>query len=366
MMTFLAPLLAATAIAQFQGGTLEGAVVDKAAKPVVDAQVLFFAPAPWASKVKPVEVRTTTDADGRFRLSTPSLQTGVYPLASRIWVDRPGSGIASVRSSRQFPRTLVLRAPKPRTIKIEGPLGHPVAAALVWPRLVSLGAERDVADMPEALALPMAVTTGPDGTAIFNGLAAADALIAVRITAESIGTQEFALEQPGRGEAQAATLTIRLKSTSGLTGRVRNRLGEPLPNRPVEVWFNDGARLPSPVGFKTGPILTAADGSFQIPDKLMIGSFYRVAIRAPGMEPILSDWITIGEKPRVLLPMLQRPLRTISGRVVDRQGKPVAGVEVLQAGDGPERTHATRDRRRRSILALAGFRQGLVFVFALR
>ena len=83
------------------------------------------------------------------------------------------------------------------------------------------------------------------------------------------------------------------------------------------------------------------------------------------MEPILSDWITIGDKPRVLLPIIQRPLRTISGRVVDRQGKPVVGAEVFQSGDGPERTSTKTDRSGR--FALGGFAsQGPVFLFAAR
>ena len=99
-----------------------------------------------------------------------------------------------------------------------------------------------------------------------------------------------------------------------------------------------------------GPLRTAADGSFQTPDNLLVGSTYRVVVRAPGTEPILSDWITIGEQPRVLLPMIQRPLRTISGRVVDRQGKPLASIEVFQSGDGPERT-ADPDRCRRPVRA---------------
>ena len=64
---------------------------------------------------------------------------------------------------------------------------------------------------------------------------------------------------------------------------------------------------------------------------------------APGQEPILSDWITIGEKPRTLPLMVQRPMRTVSGRVVDRQGKPVANIEVFQSGDGPERTTTQTD-----------------------
>ena len=60
--------------------------------------------------------------------------------------------------------------------------------------------------------------------------------------------------------------------------------------------------------------------------------------------------------------MRLRPLRTVRGRVVDRQGKPVANVEVFQSGDGPEPT-VDPDRRRRPVL-LDGFRQGPVFLFA--
>ena len=87
--------------------------------------------------------------------------------------------------------------------------------------------------------------------------------------------------------------------------------------------------------FQHGPVRSAADGSFQTPDNLMIGLPYRVAVRATGKEPILSDWITIGDQPHTLPVMVQRPFRTVSGRVIDRQGQPVANIEVFQSGDGP-------------------------------
>ena len=118
----------------------------------------------------------------------------------------------------------------------------------------------------------------------------------------------------------------------------------------------------NPVGFQDGPLRTAADGSFRTPENLLVGSSYQVVIRASGFEPILSKWITIGEQPPLLLPMLQRPLRTIRGRVVDRQGKPLANVEVFQSGDGPERTATKTDGDGR--FALGGFREGPVFLFA--
>ena len=144
---------------------------------------------------------------------------------------------------------------------------------------------------------------------------------------------------------------------------MKTRAGEPVAGQMVEVW-SKGGNWPlesHAVGFMNGAICTAADGSFQTPDNLLGGSQYRVVVRAPGMEPILSEWLTIDDKPRVLLPLLQRPLRTIRGRVVDRQGKPVAGIEVFQSGDGPERTSVTTDAGGR--FTLGGFCHGPVCLF---
>jgi hypothetical protein len=64
----------------------------------------------------------------------------------------------------------------------------------------------------------------------------------------------------------------------------------------------------------------------------------------------------------VLAPVVMRPLHPISGRVVDRQGKPVAGVDVFEAGDGPVRTSARTGQDGRFVLG--GFFTGRVFVFA--
>ena len=363
MMSLFGPLLAAAIVAQFQGGALEGAVVDEAGKPVADAQVAFFAPAPWGGKVQPAEARARTDAGGRFRLAVPLL-TGVYLGRSRVWVYRSGLGITAA-PVHGLSRALVLRSAKPRTIKVEGADGQPVAGALISPRVMSIGDESIGENMPEALAGTLSVTTGPDGIATLHGLSSGDPLVAVRITADAIGTQDLQVipQRGGGGGPRGATITFRLPPSSPLSGRVKTRTGQPVPNQAVEVWFKGGQWLePNPVGFKIGPLLTAADGSFQTPDNLLAGSSYRVVIRAPGMEPILSDWIIMSEKPQIMLPLVQRPLRAISGRAVDRQGKAVAGIEVFQAGDGPERTAAKTDADGR--FALGGFCQGPVFLFA--
>ena len=361
MMTLYCSILATALVAQMQGGTLQGKVVDDQGRPVAEAQVVFLAPVPLESNGDAVEVRTQADGGGKFRLVSPPLgRTGMNGV--HVWAYRVGWAIASLPSYPP-PLDLILRKPQRRTVKVEGPDGRPVADAIVSPRVIFSAGGDWLAEMPRSLAQPLAAATGPDGQATLDYLADGDKLVAVRIEATPIGTQDFQLlDVPGR-DAQTAVVTIGLKPTSHLAGRVRNRAGKPVGGQKVEVWFKGGRWLPpDPVGFKNGPLLTEADGSFRTPDNLLVGSQYRVVVRAPGVESILSKWITISEKPQLLLPMLQRPLRTISGRVVDRQGKPLANVEIFQSGDGPERAATRSDADGQFVLG--GFHEGTVFLFA--
>ena len=283
-------------------------------------------------------------------------------MASISWPIGPGR---PSRRNRIIPRPyrLVLRKPEPRTIQIEGPDGQPIAGARIAPLIVHVF-NGDTAEIPESMADPLAVTTGPDGRATINYLAARDQLVAVRVSADPIGTQDVLLvERPGRSSVEPV-ITIKLKKTSRLAGRIVDGAGQPVAGQVVEIWSRGGGGWlrPNSVELRGGPLRTAADGRFQTPDNLLVGSTYRVVVRAPGKEPIISDWIAIGEAPRTLLPMRLRPLRTVGGRVVDRQGKPVANVEVFQSGDGPEQTSTQTDADGR--FSLDGFRQGPVFVFA--
>jgi Carboxypeptidase regulatory-like domain len=361
MTTLFGPILAVALMAQIQGGTLEGKVVDEAGKPVVDAQVVFLAPRSLDGDVNPVEVQTHADSGGQFRVTFSPLQRD-HILRSNIWAYRPGSAFAAAPGYRMA-TTLGLRKAEPRTIKIEAPDGQPVAGARVAPRAIFFGANRRTAEIPDSLALPRSVTTGRDGKATLDYLAAGDFLAAVRIGADPVGTQDLQLWDSRRAVGQRSEITVRFKPASRLSGRIRSRTGEPVAGQTVEVWLKGGSWLAAnSIEFKGEPIRTAGDGSFRTPDNLLVGSSYRVVVRAPGMETILSDWITIEPRPRVLLPMIQRPLRTISGRIVDRQGKPLANIEVFQSGDGPERSAIKTDRDGR--FALGGFRQGPVFVFA--
>ena len=252
MTTLFGSILAAALAAQLQGGTVQGKVVDDQGKPVANAQVDFFAPPPLEGKVDPVEVRTQTDAGGHLRLVSPPLgrtaMNGVH-----VWAYRPGSAVTAVPSYTP-PLDLVLRKPQPRTVKLEGLDGRPVTEAIVSPRLIFVAENNETAEMPGTLAMPLSITTGPDGQAALDYLAGGDKLVALRLTAESIGTQDLQfLEVPSR-DAQAAAITIRLKPTGNLAGHVRNSAGKPVAGQTVEVWSKGGNRLPpNPVGFKNGP-----------------------------------------------------------------------------------------------------------------
>jgi hypothetical protein len=347
-------ILAAVLLSQFQSGTLQGKVIDDRGKPVADAQVIFYAPPPWEGTVDPFEIRTKTDAGGQFCLDCPPLGRPTM-VGVHAWTFQRGSALAASRSYLTL--DLVLRKPQPRTVKVQGPDGRPVAGVTLAPRVV----QDWTSELPDSLAQRFAVTTGPDGQAVLDYLTGGDNLIAVRLTADSCGTQD--VKVPTR-DVRAAAITIRLEPTRNLAGHVRTSAGKPVAGQEVEVWCKGGRywQQSTPVGFKNGPLRTAADGSFRTPDNLFVGWQYRMVIRAPGMEPILSKWITIGTEPRVLLPFIQRPLRTLSGRVLDRRGKPLAGIEVFQSGDGPERTATKSGHDGR--FTLGGFLRGPVFLFA--
>ncbi len=244
-----------------------------------------------------------------------------------------------------MPKSLTLKNPVPRTITIEGPDGKPIAGAKVTPRFVvfAIGDVRRGVDLHDALANSLAATTGDDGKVTFNFLARLDQLNGVYVTTRSTGRQYFPIDD-GSMRTQWTTTTIRLKPTSRLAGSVTNAAGLGVSGQQVEIWSRAQPwEVASEVEFENGPVRTAVDGSFQTPDNLLEGRSYRAVIRAPGMEPVRSDWITIDAKPSVLRPFVLRPLASVNGRVVDRQGKPVAGIEVFQSGDGPERTTTVTD-----------------------
>ena len=332
MTPLLTPILAMLLLGQVAvDQPAAGEVVDDQGKPIADGQVVLYSPPTGYGKGTSVEVRTTSDAQGKFSLIVPGFER-VYVNGVHFFAYRPGWALTA-RPYGRPPYRLVLEKPRPRTIKVEGPDGRPIAGARVAVRVMRVfGSASPSADVPRSLADLLATTTGPDGQATINTIAGRDQLVAVRVTADAIGTQDILLTKALGRASEESVITIKLKPTSHFAGRIVDKDGQPVAGQSVEVWSRGNAMwlAANTVELSGGPLRSAADGSFQTPDNLMAGSAYRVSVRAPGQEPTLSEWITIGEKPRTLPLLVQRPMRSISGRVVDRQGKPLANVKVFQ------------------------------------
>jgi hypothetical protein len=122
--------------------------------------------------------------------------------------------------------------------------------------------------------------------------------------------------------------------------------------------------LKEPVAGEDGSIVlrTGGDGRFHTTRPLPPDDEYFVDARAPGRFSVRTEaqrLTGVGHRvPYIVL----NGLRTVTGQVIDRQGQPVAGVRVLQSGDGPLRTEALTGSDGQ--FRLPGVIEGPAFVFA--
>lgn len=131
--------------------------------------------------------------------------------------------------------------------------------------------------------------------------------------------------------------------------RVVDETGKPISGATVKnVWYKPtigGQPAQQDLTGTTGsakPVSTDADGRFAV--WVEAGTKYCLSVRAEGMPSVETEWIDFGKTAAIPDIVLHRPmLRAISGRVVDRQGRPLAGVTVFQNASGPKPTEATTD-----------------------
>ena len=175
------------------------------------------------------------------------------------------------------------------------------------------------------------------------------------------------------GQETPLTVAIAPMPTVAVAGRLIGPGGVSVVGMPVKVQFriernNQFAGFPEQARFEGNPeIKTGPDGTFRTPRELdRKPSEYRVEVEAPGFLPARTAWVPMGESDVVTLPDLAlkraRGVRVVSGRVVDREGKPVAGASAMQAGDGPRWTSTKADASGK--FRLPGVSGGEALVFA--
>ena len=177
--------------------------------------------------------------------------------------------------------------------------------------------------------------------------------------------------QAAAGTTTLAKLVISAANTFALMGRVVDAAHQPVGGALVHIRsrpLNDsGFPEAEPIRFKVSEIRTDAHGWFRTPRQLKRGYGYRAEIKPvdEAFMPENSPWLAIRADTRPFVPeIVLRRLRTVGGRVVDSQGKPVAGASVRQAGDGPAPTQVVTDADGR--FALPGVLAEPAFVFVAR
>lgn len=172
------------------------------------------------------------------------------------------------------------------------------------------------------------------------------------------------------------TLTIGPENCVALDGRVVDASGRPIAGAVVRVLAQQRQAAAGQDPVDLGPLLfdgregllTDAEGRFRTPRSLRPQASYSLAVAAPGrlpsetetIDPLVWKTTTFAD---VVLHAAPR-LRTVAGRVIDGDGRPVTGVRVWQSGDGSRRTETVSGTD--GGFRLDGVYEGPAFVFAQR
>ncbi len=238
----------------------------------------------------------------------------------------------------------------------DGAEAQTIAPLEVWPAVAIRGTVVDEAGKPVAGAgVSGSGVARPFEKGYIPGQAETDArgsFVLGRMAPDS--TVEVKARMSDRAESAPVTVrldaqgnqdrpvTLRLirRPTVSVRGRVLGPDRRPMAGVQVAIEYRKpGGQYIYGYG-KGEPTFTGADGRFQTADGVPRSDQYRARVNAPGMEPGLSAWTSGVELPDLVLRRALR-LRTVDGRVVDADGRPVAGAEVFQSGDGPRRTSDT-------------------------
>lgn len=286
---------------------------------------------------------TRSKADGSFALD--HLRSGAVTLVATVasaWIDPPDlSGEAAARATWAPSTPLTVKVapsgtekPGPEARLRLRPGGMVVAKVLDAETRFAVPGAAIALDVPGERQ-PRAALTGGVGEVLFTGVPAGS----IGLGADADGYLDEKVESRPLAVGSTQQVTAALRPAAAIEGTVRDAAGRPLPGARVSVLAPPSFSRPLPVAIylplSLEPLTTEADGSFLL-EELPPRTDLKVSVSAPGFVPWEMAGIKLrpGET-RSGLEVLLYAGRMISGRLVDREGGPVAGASVV-ASKRPE------------------------------
>lgn len=349
----------------------EGVVVDRKGQPVANASVFLST---WGRRSNYASIphleRATTDEAGRFRMNAPAKSAFRYQMTAFLWAYKPGLMLGTGEYHPEPPAQavrIVLNPEQPHTLTLKRRDGSPARGVRVAPRFLFDYARRGTraGEMPDAFAELLACESDAQGRVVLSSVPANWLPSPVSVWTGTDSVQVVTPEVgPGRGEPLD---TFIVEAAGALAGRVAREDGASLNGLEVQVEFARGtgnSNYGAPVHLRNGGLRLDAAGRYLTPPVLLAGRKYRVVVHGRGVDPVGSAWTDPpgAGKTATLADLVVKPLHEIRGQVVDRQGMPIGGAEVIQSGDGPERTTATTNAAGR--FRLGGYRHTERLLFA--
>ncbi len=299
----------------------------------------------------------TTDGDGRYKIAArrgqifiqlaevPKTHLGIDAVSPRLdvkadiaWPDfklSPATGLDGL---------------------VVNEAGQPVAGAEVFLLAADLGRIRR----------PDSIQTKPDGTFHFDQLDPDDKLSLCARAGDA--TSDGAVVVRPRDLKGKVTVAIAPKYAVRIRGLVTDDGGKRISGAKVTLWWTrmypEGARsYGSGVGTVLKSETSGPDGWFVF-RSLWAGPTYEVNVEARGHNKAQSAKLSTksGETCDAGKLVLVRTAGALAGRVVDSGGRPIAGAEVFNRGDGPEAVASSTNAQGQ--FRLEGLLPGMKYAFA--